>query len=274
MSEEQKLPDSALPADKGQEYADQMIAKGNGETPTPETKEEKLLAGKFKSTDELEKAYAELQKKLGEQGNKKPEESADDKTKKPVDPTDPNLGIKKPEEKSEDEKKAQEVAEKAGLDWSELNTEFASSGQLADASYEKLEKAGIPRAMVDQFIDGQIAAAQLARAEVHNTVGGEKEYAAIVTWAAENLAPQEIEAFNNIARGRDLAATKMAVAGLKARYDASGASDPNLVLGDKGGGVVGYKSMTELTKDMKDPRYNSDPSFRAQVEAKVRVSNI
>lgn len=40
------------------------------EEPKAETKEEKLLAGKFKTAEDLEKSYSELEKKMGEQGNK------------------------------------------------------------------------------------------------------------------------------------------------------------------------------------------------------------
>ena len=40
--------------------------------------QEQLLAGKYKNAEELEKAYGELERKLGEQGNK--DSGTDDKT--------------------------------------------------------------------------------------------------------------------------------------------------------------------------------------------------
>ena len=38
--------------------------------------QEQLLAGKYKSSEELEKAYIELQKKLGDSNKEEPEESS------------------------------------------------------------------------------------------------------------------------------------------------------------------------------------------------------
>ena len=42
-----------------------------------QAQQEQLLAGKYKNAEELEKAYAELERKLGEQGNKDSETTSD-----------------------------------------------------------------------------------------------------------------------------------------------------------------------------------------------------
>lgn len=262
----QSIPESALPPEKGAEYAQEMLKKAEGadapadQQPTPE--EPKLLAGKFKSPEELEKAYAELQKKLGE---KKPEPAAD--PKKPS--TDPNLTIEKTAETVD---AAKDAVENAGLDWDGLNTKWATKGELEDTDYKALEKGGIPRHIVDQFINGQAAAAQITRAEVTKTVGGEDKYGEIVSWAAANLPAEEIASYNKIATGQDLGAIKMAVAGLKARYDAEVGSEPNLIGGDKSSGSLGYANTSEMKADMAKPEYHKDPAFRAKVIAKLRAT--
>ena len=59
-------------------------------------KEGELLAGKYKDAEELEKAYVELQKKLGEKGDETSETTGD------TEPTDSEEGTKEEEEAKED----------------------------------------------------------------------------------------------------------------------------------------------------------------------------
>ena len=49
--------------------------------------QEQLLAGKYKDASELEKAYIELQKKLGDQGESEAEETAEPETEETEQPS-------------------------------------------------------------------------------------------------------------------------------------------------------------------------------------------
>jgi hypothetical protein len=269
-TEAPKLPDSALPPDKGREYAEQMIKKAEGEQPKPEEKKSEeqpqLIAGKFKTQDDLVKAYEELQKKLGATPPNKEEQPA-----KKVS-TDPNLAVDKKDETAEtDADKAQKAVAEAGLDWNALNGEWAEKGELSPESYAKLEKGGIPKSMVDQFINGQVAVARLTRAEVTGSVGGEEKYAELMEFAKVNLSAEEQEAYNKIANSGDIAAIKIAAKGLLSRFEQENGREPNLINGGKGE-PAGYRSLDELKKDMADPKYANDPTFRAEVERKLRAS--
>jgi hypothetical protein len=68
---------------------------------------------------------------------------------------------------------------------------------------------------------------------------------------------------------------KMAVAGLKARYEqANGASSGRLIQGDvKGPSGGAFRSIAEIVEAMKDPRYAKDPAYRSDVEKRVALSN-
>lgn len=271
-AQNQSIPESALPPGKGEEYAKEMLKKAEGaeapadqQTPPKVEEQPRLLAGKYKTQEELEKGYLEL---LKQQSAKKPAEAPSEQ-QKPKVPTDPNLEIEKKDEQVDAAKAA---VENAGLDWDGLNTKWATAGELEDTDYEALEKGGIPRHIVDQFIQGQIASAKIMRAEVTGTVGGEEKYGELMAWAGENLSAEEIASFNKIAKGSDLGALKIAVAGLKARYDADGGSEPNLINGDASAGNVGYKSESEMKADMAKPEYHKDPAFRAKVMAKLRAT--
>lgn len=237
--------------------AQAKLAGTNGDA-SPEAVQEgerpSWLPEKFKSPEEFAKSYAELETRLGQQSQSK--EQAPEQTT---------------------QEQAQQAVESAGLDWSSLESEFAQNGGLTDESYAKLEKAGIPRDKVDAFIAGQQAIAERQVNEVVSTVGGKDAYQEIVQWAAKALTPDEIAAFNKVVDSGDLGQLKLAVQGLKARFDTSNGVEPKATLrGDSGatqsGGV--YASLAEMQRDMTDPRYASDPAFRQRVADKLARSNI
>jgi Phage T7 capsid assembly protein len=219
------------------------------------------LPEKFKAGADLAKAYEELEKKLG--------------ANKPADDAKP-ADDKKPEEKSAEEQ-ARDATKSAGLDFDKLSDSYWEKGALADTEYAQLEKAGIPKHLVDSFIAGQQALVDNTRNNVFNSVGGEESYNSITEWAAENYTPEEIAAFNKTVNGTDATATLLAVKGLKARYDATVGFEPaDAIKGEtavKRGQPV-YRSIAEMEKDMGDPRYQKDPAFRRDVEQKLARSDI
>lgn len=179
-----------------------------------------------------------------------------------------------PEAKSEeakpgDGKTAEEAVAAAKLDMATLQAEFAAEGKLSDASMAALEKAGFGRDVVDSYIAGQVALAQVAQQEAFGLVGGEAQYGQMLTWAQSALSPAEVEAFN--AAVVNPAARKQAILGLKAQMEAAVGRDPRLVSGaTQGAGNEGpFASRAEAVAAMKDARYRTDPAYRASVERRV-----
>lgn len=245
-------------------YVQSMIAKADGvETPpaeeTPQKGEQPLLAGKFKTAADLEKAYKELESKLGQRA--------------PEPPKAPEAGDK-PNPESLTIEQAKEVVQEAGLDFAKLEAEFHETGDLSKESREALAKKGIGPELVDAFLHGQRAAETLGRQKVFEAVGGEQNYRNMIAWAAQNLAPDEIEAFNEVARGTNFAALRMAASGLYARFEASEGREPRLLGGGTRPAADVYESWEQVRADMRDPRYDRDEAFRAKVEAKLSRSNI
>jgi hypothetical protein len=71
-----------------------------------------------------------------------------------------------------------------------------------------------------------------------------------------------------------VAVAKLAVEGLKAKYEAANGVRPALVKG--GGNSVGgdaFRSAAEQVAAMRDPRYGKDPAYTRDVEAKSMRSN-
>jgi hypothetical protein len=231
------------------------------ETPRPEG-----LPEKFKSVEDMAKSYSELESKLGAQ-----DKSYENETSQP-----------EPKQESKTESKPEgdlEIAEKAvsnaGLNMETLQNEYNEKGQLDDKSYESLEKAGIPKSYVDAFINGQAALAKQQGDEVKAVVGGEESYNKIASWAAENMTEGEKKAYNDTVNGRDVESIKLAVAGLKAKYDMANGNEPNLVQAKATPTTGGsYESWAQVTEAMADPRYAKDIAYQNAVKAKIANSKL
>lgn len=212
------------------------------------------LPEKFKSVEDLAKSYQELEKKLGDSQPKETEVSKD---------TNSDLDI------------AEKAVETAGLNMETLASEYAEKGELDEKSYEALEKAGIPKDYVNQFIEGQKAIADQQATSIKNMVGGADAYTEMSNWAAENMSEEEKTAYNTAVNSKDLETAKLAVVGLKAKFERANGNEPNLLEG-KGtvSGEKGYASWAEVTRAMGDERYSKDPAYQAMVQEKLANSDL
>lgn len=172
---------------------------------------------------------------------------------------------------------AQDAADAAGLDMSALQAEYDTNGELTDESYAALEKAGITKEMVNQFIAGAEAQQSAAQAELLEPLGGDLEaYDEMIGWAADALDDKAIDDFNKVLESGNSAAIKASIANLKAQYADANGNEPSKSLSGKatGSGTSVYESTQDLMKDMQNPEYAKNPAFRAKVEAKLGRSSI
>ena len=223
------------------------------------------LPEKFKSVEDLAKSYSELEKKLGEQTPK--EETVD-----PVSAT--KLKEEAPKQENSLEI-AEDAVENAGLNFDTLAQEYAEKGQLGDESYKALEQSGIPRAYVDQFIAGQKAIGEQQTTNVKSMVGGEQAYNEMASWASKNMSDGEKKAYNAAVNSADMDTVKLAVDGLRAKYQAANGTEPSLMQG-KATPVAeqGFESWAEVTAAMADPRYSKDPAYQEAVKQKLANSEL
>ena len=210
------------------------------------------LPEKFNSVEDLAKSYQELEKKLG------------DNTEAPkTDAPKNDLDI------------AEKAVESAGLNMDNLSSEYAEKGELDAKSYEALEKAGIPKEYVNQFIEGQKAVADQQASSLKEIAGGNEAYSEMSNWAADNMTDAEKTAYNTAVNSKDVETAKLAIAGLKAKFDGANGNEPNLVEGKATvSGQDGYKSWAEVTKAMGDERYSNDPAYQATVKEKLSKSEL
>jgi len=245
------------PADQPEFNQAEQEALAIGEAAARE--EQAQYAGKFKDAEELEKAYIELQKKLGE--SDEPEETE---------------GLQRQEETTEEE-----VSPAADLITS-ASQMYAEKGELTPEVLEQfnsMSSADLVNAYME--MQGNLPTApspDLSESEVNvikNSVGGEDNYNNLMQWASGNMDQADVAAFDSIVDKGDARAIRLAVAGLKAQYEAMNGFEGEMVSGKAPRQVNDvFRSQAEVVAAMQDPRYDRDPAYRNDVFEKLERSNI
>ena len=246
---------------------EQVQVQGNvtgSEAPVEATQDNRpeWLPEKFNSPEDLAKGYSELEKQFTQ--SRQEASSAKE--------TEGSNDVSADEAQTTTE--ARETVENAGLDFDAMQAEFAESGELSENTYKDLQDRGIPKEMVDAYVDGQRAKATEYTNEIFEFAGGEESYKGMTQWASENLPDSEIDAFNDAISSGNTSQARLAIDGLVSRYRDNGGVEPTLVGGKASASVDTYNSWAQVTKDMGTPEYSKDPAFREAVQKKLGRSNI
>lgn len=196
----------------------------------------------------------------------------------PAAPPTPSLTI----EKGEEEAAAPEATPEESTEetpaiipaelFDKASEEFASSGELTDETIEGFVSKGIPREFLDSYVAGLRALQTQAIGEAHGLVGGEDNWNAMMTWA-KGLPDADVEAFNEAVTNPKT--SSLAIQGLYSRFTAANGNEaPSAAASAQRGATDGdvYRSTSEMTTDMRDPRYKVDAAFRSNVEQKIMRS--
>ena len=110
---------------------------------------------------------------------------------------------------------------------------------------------------------------------IKNSVGGETEYKNLMDWSKQNLEKSDIKDFNALVGTGNLGAIKMAVNGLKSRYENANGYEGRMLSGKspKTSGDV-FRSQAEVIQAMSDPKYDQDPAYRQDIMEKLDRSNL
>ena len=223
-----------------------------------------LIDGKFKSQDDLLKAYKELESKLGKPKSEDEEEDSEE-----------------PVEASEEEaEESVEISENVKT-FTDIATRFDEAGGLTQEDMEKLSSMDSKELIETYFKyhavqsaknSQEVATAQQLKT-IRDSVGGDEAYGEMIQWAGQNLSPDEIESFNSVANSNNAAALSFAVEALSNRWKSVEGYEAPLVTGKKATstGKV-FRSQAELGRAIADPRYSTDPAYRQDVENKLARS--
>ena len=231
-----------------------------------EANEHSQYAGKFKSAEDLEKAYLELQKKLGQ----KDEGVDDDST---PDDSDPDSTPDEEEEKSPVAKRVDFLKEAS-------DEYYSNDNALKPETLQKLKEMPSEE-LIDAYMEMQknnpVAKAEPlsddAAKTIVDSVGGQDAYNDTLAWAADNLKPEEVAAYDNVVNSGNKDAIFFAVQALNQRYKDSVGFEGQQISGRAPKSTVkGFRSNAELANAISDPRYRNDPAYRYDIEQKLAAS--
>jgi hypothetical protein len=216
--------------------------------------EQQLLAGKYKSAEELERGYLELQKRLSGKEELEPQEA------------EPEVEEEQPEENDE-------------VDLYDTIMESYHTGEWDPELVSKVEGMN-PVDVANMFLEkgGSQQAPQATSSDIEQiqeAVGGPDEYQNMIQWAGQNLSEQEVAMYDAVMDRGDPLAMFFAAQALNARYQDSVGYDGEMLTGNapRNAGDA-FRSQAELVAAMSDPRYDKDPAYRADVADKLERSNI
>ena len=223
--------------------------------------ESELYAGKYQSAEELEEAYINLQKKLGSSDDDEVEETT-----------------------LEDDEYPEDVADGVNLITTASEEYYENNGEISAETMQKFTEMSSSD-LVEAYmairdrnpdVDGGVAT-DLTDAEmnqVYNSAGGEAEYGRLTSWAAKNLSETKLDAFNDMIDRGNSTAIQIAVAGLRAEYEAQEGYEGRMLTGKSAPAADGFRSQAEVVQAMSDPRYDRDEAYRQDVYDKLERSDI
>ena len=223
--------------------------------------QEQMLAGKFKTAEDLEQGYIELQKKLGE-------------------PKEEEAEPEQPEAKEEE--KPEEKEEKVDTAFLDTLWEEAQADKFTKETLSKLEDMK-PQDIAQMYLDYRSEAKEPEGqqfteeniSDLKDIAGGDEGYTEMMGWAKSNLKEAEVQMYDQVMdQGNPLAAF-FAVQALKYRFDDAKGVDGEMLQGKapKSTGDV-FKSQAQVVKAMSDPQYDKDPAYRQAIYDKLERSNL
>jgi hypothetical protein len=223
-------------------------------------------AGKFKSAEDLEKAYLELQKKLGQ---KETDESSS---------TDENESDES-EDATPDETESP-VAKRVSFLKEASEEYYSNDNELKPETIQKLKEMPSEE-LIEAYLELQknnpVAKAEPlsddAAKTIVDSVGGQDAYNDTLAWAADNLKPEEVAAYDNVVNSGNKDAIFFAVQALNQRYKDSVGFEGQQISGRAPKTTIkGFRSNAELANAISDSRYRTDPAYRYDIEQKLAAS--
>lgn len=159
-----------------------------------------------------------------------------------------------------------------GVDFVRAIEEYQEDGELSQATYEALSKAGYPKEVIQGFVESRKAIDEAYTREVYNYVGGQKEYQQIATWMKGNLSKSEIDSFNEAINDNNLGMVKLMLDGIQAKRVAKQGTRKATIMGapsNASSQSKGFSSKDDMIKAMSDKRYGVDRNYTLGVERKM-----
>ena len=242
-----------------------------------ETQEPELLLGKFRSQEDLAKAYQELEKKLGQ-----PKQEAD------PEPS-PDEGYSADQAVGIYGEGPVAALKERGVDMADVMFK-ADQGQDISEHYDTLaETFGVTRQVVENYVSKAQGSApaeapaltESDASELKAMVGGDAAFNKLSQWAANNLEQGELAKYNAVVDSGNKDAIEWALKALQARVAApDSVVEPKLYGGGEAASETKFESQQQVLDAMNKRNsrgqrmYDVDEAYRDKVQKLLAVSDV
>lgn len=268
---------------------EQMIAPGQEnileefiqEQQVEQQAEPDKLLGKFNSTEDLAKAYQELERKLGQT----------DRGGSGPDHNQPSNGYTADQAREVYGSEAVDALAGQGVDLADLMWK-ADTGVDISESYDTLAAAfNVPRQVVENYVSsaqqGGSSAAQAPamtaadEAAIKEQFGGDQGFSDLSQWAEANLPQADLDSYNAVVDSGNKAAIEWALRAISARRQAPDAVvQPKLIGGGAPTAPKRFESKQQVldamnkTNERGQRLYEVDEAYRSKVAALIGQSDV
>ena len=236
-----------------------------------------LIGGKFRSQEDLLKAYQELERKQGQQ----PEQA--DTADEPAESYSVEQAVEVYGKENVD------ALQEKGISLNDLMWKADNGEDISDSFDDLAEVFKVPRQVVENYVSkaqsgGDAAPPELTasdEADLKALVGGDQGFEQMADWARSNLPEDEINRFDAVVDSNNKDAIHMAIQAMQARMNAKDSVvEPKLI----GGGNVAEPSRFESQQQVLDAMnkmndrgqrlYDVDEAYRAKVTKLLASSDV
>ena len=254
-----------------QKYADDNVSE-NGK-----------ILGKFNSVEDLAASYKELEGKLGDVAKTKEEPVAEEVVEYQEDGS-VNYDLAR----QQYGEKLGELFEQSEIDPFAINKHYQeNNGTITEEHYKQLEQTGLPRNLIDSYLngleprEGTQPAADPSFPEYEDIVGiagGEEKYLEMLQWMDGNIPKEELQEFDKIvdAEKRNIPQVTLAVQKMFTRYRNAMGVEPKLISGQTSSSpnTKVFRSNAEVVAAMRDPRYKTDKAYQDEIHRQLSQSDV
>jgi len=210
-----------------EELARQLMGEPEEGIPAVQTDPgEELIGGKFRSQDDLLKAYQELEKKQSQASGP---DSAE--------PSQPQAYTAEQAVQVYGDDIVNAVGE-AGLNMADLMWQADNGGDISQHYDALAEAVGVPRQVVENYVakaqsggGEQATMSDADEAAIINEVGGQEAFNQLSGWAKQNLDASELAEYNATVDSGNTQAIRWALKAIQAKNAKPAASEPKLIRG-------------------------------------------
>ena len=236
-----------------------------------------LIGGKFRSQEDLLKAYQELERKQGQQ----PEQA--ETAEEPAESYSVEQAVEVYGKENVD------ALQEKGISLNDLMWKADNGEDISDSFDDLAEVFKVPRQVVENYVSkaqpgGDAAPPELTasdEADLKALVGGDQGFEQMADWARSNLPEDEINRFDAVVDSNNKDAIHMAIQAMQARMNAKDSVvEPKLI----GGGNVAEPSRFESQQQVLDAMnklndrgqrlYDIDEAYRAKVTKLLASSDV